>query len=96
MTAEDQGSRMARLKSGRPLPRWVRAKLSKQRKAAIAHRAQDAQMVGPMDVKALLRVVRSVAEEGFGSGPISLRSRLREQMSRAGRQRCDADVTGNP
>ncbi|POR42394.1 hypothetical protein CRT23_13060 [Methylobacterium sp. V23] len=87
---------MARLKSGRPLPRWVPAKLCKQRKAAIAHRAQDAQMVGPMDVKALLRGVRSVAEEGFGSGPISLRSRLREQMSRAGRQRCNADVTGNP
>jgi hypothetical protein len=87
---------MARLKGGRPQPRWMRATLSKRRKAASVGRRQglpdDLPTDRPMDIEALSRIVRSVAEAGFGSGPRSLEARLRDAFSLAGPDLLDRDA----
>lgn len=79
---------MARLKPGRPLPRWLQAKLSRRRKAAVDGEGQglpdDPSPPRPMDIAALFRIVRSVAEAGFGSGPKSLDARRCDGCARAG------------
>jgi hypothetical protein len=87
MAVEDRGRRMARLKPGRPLPRWLQAKLSRRRKAAVDGEGQglpdDPPPHRPMDIAALLRIVRSVADAGFGSGPRSLEARLCDESQGA-------------
>ena len=84
----------ARGRSGRPLPRWLRARLSRRRRATVdgqghaaprapgqaepAEPQPDAPTERPMTVEALLRVVQSVADDGFGPGPVPLDERLRD------------------
>ena len=94
MAFDDQTFRRARGRSGRPLPRWLQARLSRRRRATVdgpgagASRAggrggpaepqPDAPTERPMTVETLLRVVRSVADDGFGPGPVPLGERLRD------------------
>lgn len=94
MAVDDERVWGSRGRSGRPLPRWLRARLSRRRRTTVdgqghagprgqgpaepAAPQPDAGTDRPMDVAALLRVVRSVAAEGFGPGPVPLARRLRD------------------